>query len=76
MKIPENGPPKGVKLLNLTRVLPGPFCTVLLADLGAEVTIIEQESGPNIGPRRMNFYFDRNKKNLILNLKDARAAYP
>jgi len=73
MKIPENGPLEGVKVLDLTRMLPGPFCTMLLADLGAEVTIIEQVGGPNIGPRRTNFHVDRNKKSLILNLKDARA---
>jgi len=73
MKIPENGPLEGVKVLDLTRMLPGPFCTVLLADLGAEVTIIEQPGGSDIGPRRTNFHVDRNKKSLILNLKDARA---
>jgi len=73
MKTPDNGPLEGLKVLDLTRMLPGPFCTMLLADLGAEVTIIEQAGGADIGPRRTNFHVDRNKKSLILNLKDARA---
>ena len=73
MKTPDNGPLEGVKVLDLTRMLPGPFCSMLLADLGAEVTIIERAGGADIGPRRTNFHVDRNKKSLILNLKDARA---
>ena len=37
-----NGPLKGVKILDVSRVLAGPFCTMLLADLGAEVVKVEQ----------------------------------
>ncbi|HEX76381.1 MAG TPA: CoA transferase [Dehalococcoidia bacterium] len=41
---------EGVKILDLTRLAPGPYCVMLLADLGANVIRIE-EFGPRIGRR-------------------------
>lgn len=67
------GPLEGLKVVDLTRMLPGPFGTMLMADLGAEVIVVEQPSGPALGPRRKNFYVDRNKRSLALNLKNERA---
>ncbi|BBO74501.1 CoA transferase [Desulfosarcina widdelii] len=67
------GPLDGLKVVDLTRMLPGPFGTMLLADLGADVIVVEQPSGPALGPRRKNFYVDRNKRSMALNLKDERA---
>ena len=72
-KVQSIGPLSGLKIIDLTRMLPGPFGTMLLADLGADVTVVEQPSGPALGPRRKNFYIDRNKRSLALNLKDERA---
>ena len=71
-------PLKGLRVIDLTRILAGPFCTQLLADLGAEVIKIE---GPRGDPVRqqgvivdgMSWYFaqfNRNKKSVVLNLYD------
>ncbi|HYL82547.1 MAG TPA: CaiB/BaiF CoA-transferase family protein [Candidatus Acidoferrum sp.] len=72
------GPLAGVRVLDLTRVLAGPFTTMLLADLGAEVVKLEEpgvgdETRP-IGPflNGVSTYFisiNRGKKGLTLNLK-------
>jgi len=69
---------KGLRILDLTVTLPGPYCTVLLADLGAEVIKIENPEGGDwfrhekpavkgMGIRFLNL--NRNKKSLTLNLK-------
>jgi crotonobetainyl-CoA:carnitine CoA-transferase CaiB-like acyl-CoA transferase len=63
---------EGLKVLDLSRFLPGPYCTLLLADFGAEVIMIEQESGSGLGARRDEFFIFRNKKSIILDLKNNR----
>jgi len=68
----------GIKVLDLTRLLPGPYCTLMMADYGAEVIKIEEpgrgdyirsrEPGLNgIGARHLTV--NRNKKSVELNLK-------
>lgn len=72
----------GVKVLDLTRVLAGPLCTMMLADLGAEVIKVEAPTGdetrewgpPWVGEpeERLSAYYwsvNRNKRSLTLNLK-------
>lgn len=68
---------KGVRVVDLTRIIAGPFCTQLLADLGAEVIKIESHSGDPLraqGEKVNDFswYFasyNRNKKSVALDLK-------
>ena len=68
----------GVKVLDLSRLLPGPYCTLMMADYGAEVIKIEEpEVGDyirwrkpainGIGARHLTI--NRNKKSVELNLK-------
>ena len=51
-----DGPLSGLKVLDLSRMLAGPYCTMLLADLGAEVVKVEPPFGDAIrdqGPYRL-----------------------
>jgi CoA:oxalate CoA-transferase len=72
----------GLRVIDLSRVLSGPFCTALLADLGAEVIKIESPEGGDdsrrFGPfvKGESVYFsliNRNKKSVTLNLREPRA---
>jgi crotonobetainyl-CoA:carnitine CoA-transferase CaiB-like acyl-CoA transferase len=78
-------PLTGVRVLDFTRVLAGPYCTMLLADMGAEVIKIEEPErgdetrqwGPpwaGEGDDAMSAYYlcaNRNKRSVTLNLKSA-----
>lgn len=73
-------PLSGVKILDLTRLLPGAVCTMLLADLGANVVKIEDPNGgdyarwmpPAIDGQSVYFRMNnRDKRSLILDLKQA-----
>ena len=71
-------PLKGVRILDLSRYLPGPFCTQILADFGAEVIKVEDQRGGYLGRKlhtlikweSARFYtVNRNKKSLTLDLR-------
>lgn len=70
-------PLEGIKILDLSRTLPGLFCTQLLADFGAEIIKIENKGGnqgrwvnPLVGESSARFYaVNRNKKSITLDLK-------
>lgn len=82
---PATGPLKGLKILDFTQALAGPFCTQNLADLGAEVVKVEAPDGGDLtrksGPfheadaeRRWSGYFqsvNRGKQSIAVNLKSA-----
>ncbi|WP_102273894.1 CaiB/BaiF CoA transferase family protein [Cytobacillus massiliigabonensis] len=69
----------GIKILDLTRVLAGPYCTMILADLGADVVKVEAPGGSDEtrswGPPFQNgvsaYYLcaNRNKRSMTVNLK-------
>ncbi len=70
---------KNIKVLDLTRVLSGPFCTAMLADMGAEVIKVEHPMGgdgarePSAAINGESLYFmslNRGKKGITLNLKE------
>jgi CoA:oxalate CoA-transferase len=67
----------GIRVIDLTRILAGPFCTMLLADMGAEVIKIESPIGGDairtqgVIKNGMSWYFaqfNRNKKSVTLDL--------
>lgn len=73
-------PLEGVRVLDLSRYLPGPFATQIMADFGAEVIKIEDPKGgdlgrllpPIIAGESARFYtVNRNKKSITLDLKKA-----
>jgi crotonobetainyl-CoA:carnitine CoA-transferase CaiB-like acyl-CoA transferase len=74
-----NLPLDGVRVLDLTRALSGPFCTALLGDLGADVVKVESPSGDMVrgwGPFKdeTSLYFmsaNRNKRSIVLDLRSA-----
>ena len=74
-------PLAGVRVLDLTRLLPGPMCTLYFADLGADVIKIEDTRAGdyartlNAPAGRVSAFYravNRNKRSLAIDLKDAR----
>ncbi|HUU63640.1 MAG TPA: CaiB/BaiF CoA-transferase family protein [Dehalococcoidia bacterium] len=71
---------EGIKIIDLTRLGPGPYCTMLLADMGADVIKVEAGGGrasqvietmeAEVEERRRAFNAEgRNKRSIVLNLK-------
>ncbi len=65
----------GIVVLDLTQLFPGPYCTMLLGDFGADIIKIEPPGVGDFG-RMFPYLFqqiNRNKRSLTLNLKEKRA---
>jgi alpha-methylacyl-CoA racemase len=78
------GPLSGLKILDFTTLLPGPYATMMMADMGAEVLRIVSRSRPDLNAVWPPFIADtgvsanlaflgRGKRSIHLNLKDSRA---
>lgn len=77
----ENAPLKGIRVLDLTRIVAGPYCTMVLGDLGADILKIEKpgsgDESRNWGPPFLknssdSVYFmacNRNKRSVCIDLK-------
>jgi crotonobetainyl-CoA:carnitine CoA-transferase CaiB-like acyl-CoA transferase len=73
-------PLEGIRVLDLTRLLPGPYCSLLLADYGADVIKVEDpksgdyarwyEPKVNDDQSAMFISLNRNKRSITLDLKD------
>src|SRR5579871_6270235 len=63
---PRRGPLAGIRIVDLSRLAPGPYCTMLLADLGADVIVV---GGGRAGAAITEFA--RGKRFLSLDLKAA-----
>ena len=64
-------PLAGVRILSLAEQYPGPYATMLLADLGADVILVERPAGGDPSRRFPGLFasFNRNKRSVVLDLK-------
>lgn len=77
----NTGPLVGLKVLDLSQIMAGPYCTMVLADLGAEVVKIEKpgtgddsrQMGPYVEGESACFaHINRNKRGIVLDIKTQR----
>lgn len=69
-KAPGHGPLTGVRVVELAGIGPGPFAAMLLADLGADVVCVDRPTGPGLGVDPARDLTRRNKRSMIVDLKD------
>lgn len=59
----------GVRVLDLSALGPGPFCSMLLADFGADVLAVERPAAPGFDPSK---FLSRGKRSAVVDLRSAR----
>ena len=77
-------PLEGLRVLDLTRALAGPYCSMMLADMGADVLKVEQPGvgdnarawGPPFQGGESSYFLsvNRNKRSIAISLRDERGA--
>lgn len=70
------GPLSGIRVLELEAIGPGPFCGMMLADMGADVLLVDRESDARLGFGRERWYdvMMRGRRSVTLDLKSPRGA--
>jgi len=79
-------PLEGIKVIDLSRLAPGPYCSMILGDLGADVLLVEAPEGATSSAKRpgsvedeaRRIAFDalrRNKRSIVVNLKSDRGRH-
>jgi len=63
---------EGLKVIEIAGIGPGPFCGMLLADLGADVITVERPAASERRPRSLQIY-NRGKRSIVLDLKKPEA---
>ncbi|GHE05821.1 CaiB/BaiF CoA transferase family protein [Streptomyces alanosinicus] len=66
---PGAGPLRGVRVVELAGIGPGPFAAMLLADLGADVVRVDRPGGPGLGIDPAYDVTNRNKRSVVVDLK-------
>jgi len=71
MRDKVNRPLSGIRVIGLEQYMAGPYCTMLLADMGAEVLKVERPGGGDPARQVPDFFrtINRNKRSLTLNMK-------
>jgi alpha-methylacyl-CoA racemase len=68
----DGGPLAGVRVVELAGIGPGPFCGMLLADLGADVIVIDRPGAPATPVPVVNDFLNRGKRRVVVDLKHPR----
>lgn len=69
--MPAKGPLAGLRVLEFEAIGPGPFCGMMLADMGADVLLLDRlaDAGLGLGPERRHDVMLRGRRSLTLDLK-------
>jgi len=67
------GPLEGIKIIEVAGIGPGPFCGMMLADMGAEVIRVDRVGG-GLGGAIPNDILNRNRRSVAVNLKSPEGA--